>query len=78
MYSVTAWFAARTATILPMEVMETALFCVLMYFMVGYYLNVVNFLVFLAGAVLAVRCRVICHRRLPCQAGTTCPAQLRV
>ncbi|KAL4859144.1 ABC transporter G family member 9 [Chlorella vulgaris] len=49
MYSVTAWFAARTATILPMEVMETALFCVLMYFMVGYYLNVVNFLVFLAA-----------------------------
>ncbi len=30
MYSVTAWFAARTATVTPVQVLQTSLFCVLM------------------------------------------------
>ncbi|EFN53222.1 hypothetical protein CHLNCDRAFT_137099 [Chlorella variabilis] len=49
MYSVTAWFAARTGTVTPMQIFQTSLFCVLMYFMVGYVPDFVNFLVFLAA-----------------------------
>ena len=30
MYSVTAWFAARTGTVTPMQIFQTSLFCVLM------------------------------------------------
>lgn len=49
MYSITAWFAARTATTWPVEILQTALFCVVMYWMVGYYASFLAFLIFTAA-----------------------------
>ncbi len=49
MYSVSSWFAAKTATTTPVEIVLTSIFCVIMYFMVGYYPSFGNFMAFLAG-----------------------------
>lgn len=36
MYSPGAWFAAKTITVVPVQVVQTTLFCVITYWMVGY------------------------------------------
>lgn len=46
MYNVTAWFAAKTGTTWPVEIVQTALFCCVMYWMVGYVSNFWNFVIF--------------------------------
>lgn len=35
MYSVAAWFTAKTATVTPVQVAQTTAFCLVSYFMVG-------------------------------------------
>ncbi|KAL4435933.1 hypothetical protein ABPG77_000695 [Micractinium sp. CCAP 211/92] len=48
MYNVTAWFAAKTATTWPVEIAQTTLFCVVMYWMVGYAPSAAAFFIFVA------------------------------
>ncbi|KAI7840867.1 hypothetical protein COHA_005397 [Chlorella ohadii] len=52
MYDVTAWFAARTLTLLPFEITQCVAFCVVAYWMVGYAAIFLNFLVFTAAFIL--------------------------
>lgn len=48
MYSPTAFFAAKTITVLPFQVAQTTLFCVIAYFMVGYYASAGQLFIYLA------------------------------
>jgi ABC-type multidrug transport system ATPase subunit/ABC-type multidrug transport system permease subunit len=52
MYSVHSWFWAKTATTVPMEIIQTTLFVVISFFMVGYAMTVSNFFVFLAAYIM--------------------------
>ncbi|PRW59820.1 ABC ATP-binding isoform 1 [Chlorella sorokiniana] len=52
MYDVTAWFAARTLTLLPFEMVQCVAFCVVAYWMVGYAAIFLNFVVFTAAFIL--------------------------
>jgi ATP-binding cassette, subfamily G (WHITE), member 2 len=52
MYSVHSWFWAKTATTVPMEIIQTTLFVVISFFMVGYAMTASNFFVFLAAYIM--------------------------
>lgn len=52
MYSVSAWFAARTAITVPMQVAQTLLFGLVAFFMVGYAITFSNLMIYLASYAL--------------------------
>ncbi|GAB4821715.1 hypothetical protein N2152v2_008761 [Parachlorella kessleri] len=52
MYSLRAWFCAKTLTVTPIQVAQTAAFCVVCYFMVGYVVAAKEFFVYLAVYVM--------------------------
>lgn len=52
MYSVSAWFAARTAITVPMQIAQTLLFGFVAFFMVGYAITFSNLMIYLASYAL--------------------------
>jgi hypothetical protein len=48
MYTIPAWFAAKTATVTPVQIVQTVAFCLVMYFMVGYYAGAAQFFLMMA------------------------------
>jgi ATP-binding cassette, subfamily G (WHITE), member 2 len=52
MYSVTSWFAARTIVTVPTQIIQTLLFGLVAFFMVGYALTLSNILVYLCAYAL--------------------------
>ncbi|KAL4458831.1 hypothetical protein ABPG75_013696 [Micractinium tetrahymenae] len=68
MYNVTAWFAAKTATTWPVEIVQTTLFCVVMYWMVGFAPSAAAFFIFVAAfcmfqltsETIGTMCAIVC------------------
>lgn len=56
MFSVQAWFTARTLVTWPMEIIQTFIFTVIMYWMVGYVAKASNFFIFVAAYGLFMLC----------------------
>lgn len=48
MYNISSWFAAKTLTVVPVQVVQTSLFCVITYWMVGYNSSASRFFIYLA------------------------------
>jgi ABC-type multidrug transport system permease subunit len=56
MYSVTSWFAARTLVTVPTQIIQTLLFGLVAFFMVGYALTLSNILIYLCSYILFQIC----------------------
>lgn len=52
MYSVLSWYSARTIVNIPLQFLQTLLYCVIAYFMVGYKITLTNILIFYASYAL--------------------------
>jgi ABC-type multidrug transport system permease subunit len=52
MYSVTSWFAARTIVTVPTQIIQTLLFGLVAFFMVGYAITLSNIMVYLCAYAL--------------------------
>lgn len=52
MYSVLSWFTARSIVNIPLQCLQTLMYCVIAYFMVGYTITWANCLVFYAAYAL--------------------------
>ena len=52
MYSVSAWFTARTVVTIPMQIVQTLIFGFIAFFMVGYAITLTNILISLASYAL--------------------------
>lgn len=52
MYSILSWYSARTIVNIPLQFLQTLLYCVIAYFMVGYKITLTNILIFYAAYAL--------------------------
>ena len=52
MYSMSSWFAARTAVIIPIQILQTLMFGLIAFFMVGYAITFSNIMIYLASYAL--------------------------